>query len=159
MAHIWLGESALSDVSPDSQPSQKIEIWCNRVAAELLVPIKVLREYLPSEKPLDTVQDLARQFKVSTLVILRRIRDTGAISKNIFQEAYNKELDRLRELLKSGGGNFYLTQEVRASRRFVKALVVSTLEGQTLFRDAFQLLGIKKERTFNEFGVRMGIIS
>ncbi len=159
LAHIWLGESALSDVSPDSQPSQKIEIWCNRVAAELLVPIKVLRDYLPSEKPLDAVQDLARQFKVSTLVILRRIRDAGAISKNIFQEAYNKELDRIRELPKYGGGNFYLTQEVRASRRFVKALVVSTLEGQTLFRDAFQLLGIKKERTFNEFGVRMGIIS
>ena len=51
-----------------------------------------------------------------------------------------------------------MTQEARASRRFVKALVVSTLEGQTLYRDAFQLLGIKKKRTFNEFGVRMGVI-
>jgi hypothetical protein len=47
----------------------------------------------------------------------------------------------------ASGGNYYLTQEARASRRFVQALVVSTLEGQTLYRDAFQLLGIKKEKT------------
>ena len=158
LAHIWLGESALSDVSPVTQPSQRIEIWCNKVAAELLVPIKNLRDIIPAEHPLSAVQNLARQFKVSTLVILRRLRDAGAIPQNAFQEAYDQKLKRLRELPSFSGGNFYLTQEVRASRRFVKALVVSTLEGQTLYRDAFQLLGIKKERTFNEFGVRMGVI-
>jgi Zn-dependent peptidase ImmA (M78 family)/transcriptional regulator with XRE-family HTH domain len=158
LAHIWLGESALSDVSPASRPSQRIEIWCNNIAAELLVPIKIQRNILPPTHPLDAVQDLARQFKVSTLVILRRIMDAGAISRNIFQYAYDQELERLRDMPKSSGGNFYLTQEVRASRRFVQALVVSTLEGQTLYRDAFQLLGIKKERTFNEFGMRIGVI-
>lgn len=158
LAHIWLGESALSDVSPASRPSKGIEMWCNRVAAELLVPMKAIKDVLPPANPLDAVQDLARQFKVSTLVILRRILDAGYISWNIFQEAYYQELERLYSLPKSGGGNFYLTQETRASRRFVQALVVSTLEGQTLYRDAFQLLGIKKEKTFIEFGTRMGVI-
>src|SRR3989442_1987729 len=43
LAHIWLGESALSDVGPASSPSHKVERWCNRVAAELLVPLAVLR--------------------------------------------------------------------------------------------------------------------
>jgi len=158
LAHIWLGESAISDVSPASRPSQGIEIWCNNVAAELLVPIKLLKDSLPPTHPLDAVQYLARQFKVSTLVILRRIMDAGAISRNIFQNAYDQELERLYSLPKSSGGNFYLTQEARASRRFVQALVISTLEGQTLYRDAFHLLGIKKERTFNEFGTRIGVI-
>ncbi|NLD35243.1 MAG: ImmA/IrrE family metallo-endopeptidase [Desulfatiglans sp.] len=147
LAHIWLGESALSDTSLTSQPSQKIEIWCNKVAAEFLVPITALKEYLANrEHPLDAVYDLARKFKVSTLVILRRILDAGYITKNIFQDAYDRELNIRINRPKSGGGDFYLTQEVRASRRFVQALVVSTLEGQTLFRDAFQLLGIKKRK-------------
>lgn len=158
LAHIWLGESALSDVSPVSQPSQRIEVWCNKVAAELLVPIKVLKENMPAGDPLDVVHDLARKFKVSTLVILRRILDAGYITRNVFQDAYSRELDILINHAKSSGGNFYLTQEARASRRFVQALVVSTLEGQTLYRDAFQLLGIKKKKTFEEFGTRMGVI-
>lgn len=158
LAHIWIGESALSNADPASRHSQKIEIWCNSIAAEILVPINILRECLPPRNPLDAVQDLARRFKVSTLVILRRIMDAGAISRKIFQNVYAKELDRLRDLSKSSGGNFYLTQEARASRRFVQALVISTLEGQTLFRDAFQLLGIKKKKTFMEFGTRMGVI-
>jgi len=157
IAHLWLGESALSDVSPYSAPSHRVERWCNRVAAELLVPMNAIRQALPRTSPLDALQDLARQFKVSTLVILRRILDTKRISRETFQQAYDEELDRLRELSQSSGGDFYLTQEARASRRFVHALVVSTLEGQTLYRDAFQLLGIKKEKTFIEFGHRMGV--
>lgn len=36
LAHVWLGESALSDVSPESKPTAPIEQWCHAVA-ELLV--------------------------------------------------------------------------------------------------------------------------
>jgi hypothetical protein len=47
---------------------------------------------------------------------------------------------------------FYLTTAVRVSRRFVRALVESTLEGRTLYRDAFRMLDISKTETFNELG-------
>jgi Zn-dependent peptidase ImmA (M78 family)/transcriptional regulator with XRE-family HTH domain len=157
LAHLWLGESALSDLRPDSASPHRVERWCNQAAAELLVPIKDLKMALPRTRPLDAVQDLAGQFKVSTFVILRRLLDAESISPDTFQEVYGQELLRLRSLMKSSGGNFYLTQEARASRRFVRALIISTLEGQTLYRDAFQMLGIKKEQTFREFGLRMGV--
>ena len=42
LAHIWLGESGLSDVEPVGSPSSKVEIWCNRMAAEILVPMAAL---------------------------------------------------------------------------------------------------------------------
>lgn len=130
LAHIWLGESALSDSQASEVPSHRIERWCNEVAAELLVPLDVfVREY-DRDGDLRTEMDrLARRFKVSTLVILRRMRDAG-LNAARFRDAYAAELERLREMPSSSGGNFYLTLGARASKRFARALVVSTLEGR-----------------------------
>ena len=44
------------------------------------------------------------------------------------------------------------------SRRFVQALVVSTLEGQTLYRDAFRMLGVSRTETFNNLGREVGVM-
>src|ERR1700733_4752946 len=83
LAHLWLGQSALSDVSPVSSPTNGVEIWCNRVAAELLVPLAVLKaEYQIGEDLRGALDRLARRFKVSTLVILRRIFDAGGLTQN-----------------------------------------------------------------------------
>ena len=59
---------------------------------------------------------------------------------------------RILAIPRGSGGDFYLTQAARVSKRFARALVESTLEGQTLYRDAFQMLGISKVETFHELG-------
>jgi len=156
LAHLWLGESALSNVGPASAPSQRIEAWCNRVAAEFLVPLSNLRAELAGGDPLTEVQKLARAFKVSTLVILRRLLDARRISRATFDKEYRAEWERLVSRPRSSGGDFYLTHGVRVSRRFARAVVASTLEGQTLYRDAFQMLGIAKEETFREVSRNLG---
>ncbi len=144
LAHVWLGESALSDASPASAPLQRVESWCNRVAAELLVPLAALRAALAPGDALDQVPALARRFKVSTLVILRRLLDAHRLSREAFDGAYDAELARLLAQPRTSGGDFYLTQAARLSRRFARALIMSTLEGQTLYRDAFRMLGIAR---------------
>ncbi len=153
LAHLWLGKSALSNSEVSVIPDNEVERWCNQVAAELLVPLRILRTTFQSNIDLGSeVSRLARQFKVSTLVILRRIFDAGKLSREKFQQAYDKELERLKKIPKGSGGNFYLTQAARASKRFARALVESTLEGRTLYRDAFRMLGISKVETFHEIG-------
>jgi Zn-dependent peptidase ImmA (M78 family) len=159
LAHVWLGRSAVSDVDPRDVGDSEVEGWCNRVAAELLVPMSVLREELrPGAAVEDEISRLARRFKVSTLVVLRRMHDAGVLSRARFREEYADELARIAARVKASGGDFYLTLPVRASRRFVSALVESTLEGRTLYRDAFRMLGISKVETFRDLGRELHVI-
>ena len=159
LAHIWLGQSAVSDAQASLLPENEVERWCNRVAAELLVPIALLRdEYQESAGLKSEVDRLARRFKVSTLVVLRRIYDAGALTGDQFWRAYQEELAGLQAIQRGSGGNFYLTQGARLSKRFARALVASTLEGQTLHRDALRLLGFSKVSTFHELGRSLGVV-
>lgn len=160
LAHIWLGQSAVSDAQALSVPEHDVESWCNRVAAEMLVPLAVLKqEYRPTSALRDELSRLARRFKVSSLVILRRIHDAGGMKREEFWQEYQKELNRLLEISPTTGGNFYLTQAARVSKRFARALVISTLEGQTLHRDAFRMLGFAKLETFQKLGRSLGVIT
>ncbi len=158
LAHIWLGQSAVSDSQPTVVPEQHVELWCNQVAAELLVPIKLMAQEFDGTATLsDEVSRLARRFKVSALVVLRRIYDTGGLSRQQFWDAYKAEIQRLRAIPRGTGGNFYLTQAARLSKRFAAALVASTLEGQTRYNDAFRMLGFAKQATFKELGRSLGV--
>lgn len=158
LAHIWLGQSAVSDAEASMVPAHDVERWCNQVAAELLVPLNVLSEEYDRGADLSTETNrLARRFKVSTLVVLRRMHDAGGLTRQQLWKAYEAELKRLRALPKGSGGDFYLTLGARASKRFARALVVSTLEGQSSFTEAFRLLGFKKMATFRDLGNSLGV--
>ena len=163
LAHLWLGASALSNIGaePWQQGFRPEEVWCNAIAAELLVPLADLRTELRDEEPLAAVPRLARAFKVSTLVILRRLLDANRLDRPSFDSAWEQEREQLRvkALAQSGRGNFYRTTLARVSPRFARALVASTLEGQTLYRDAFWMLGITKTDTFNKLGREVGVIT
>ncbi len=159
LAHIWIGQSALSDAGALNVPDQDTERWCNQVAAELLVPLEVIRSEFNRAEALDQeINRLARRFKVSTLVILRRAYDAGGLNREEYFEAYDAELERLLAIPRGSGGQFYLTQAARVSKRFAHALVTDTLEGQTLYRDAMQMLGVKKVETLHGFARSMGVV-
>ena len=163
LAHIWLGSSALSNLEAMPGPATlREEVWCNAVAAEFLVPMEALRTGLQEGEPLpDALSRLARIFKVSTLVILRRLLDANWLARDAFDLAWQEEVEHLRGLMQdkgSGGGDFYSTTLARVSRRFASALVVSTLEGHTSYSDAFRMLGISRTETLNKIGREVGVI-
>ena len=162
LAHLWLNSSGLSNAGAAPLLGfRREEVWCNAVAAELLVPLTALRPALIAGEAVDTaMKRLSRQFKISTLVILRRLLDANWFDRNAFDREWAREQARLRAIAeqRGGGGNFYRSTISRVSRRFAQALVVNTLEGQTLYRDAFRMLGVKKNESFNQLGREVGVM-
>ena len=160
LAHIWLGESAVSDSEDRIIPNHRTERFCNQIAAEILAPIRVVRDEHRPAAPLPTeLSRLARRFKVSTLVVLRRLHELGALTRQQYWNAYDEELDRLRTLAAGSGGNFYYSTGARVSKRFARAVIAATLEGRSSYTDAFRLLGFRKMATFNELSRRLGLTS
>ncbi|MEL7197495.1 MAG: ImmA/IrrE family metallo-endopeptidase [Pseudomonadota bacterium] len=160
LAHIWLGESALTDSTPEDSPSHELERWCDKVAAEVLVPTADFKEKVrPNEEIEDALARLAREYKVSTLVILRRLYDIESFSQARFWQLYEDQLERLRDMMASGsGGNFYNTQNYRVSRRFARALLESTFNGRTLYGDALRLLSVNNVNTLKETAQRLEVV-
>ena len=160
LAHVWLGTDALSNMQATPATGfRREEVWCNAVAAEFLVPSTELHSELRSSEPTpETVQRLTRAFKVSALVVLRRLLDTGWLERAAFDILWAREIERIRDEVGSRGGNFYNNTFARVSRRFARALVASTMEGRTLYRDAFRMLGVSGTITFDNLGRRVGIV-
>lgn len=160
LAHLWLGASGVSDSETGRVPELQLERWCNQVAAELLMPLQALRATYRSGTPIpQEIQRLAREFKVSTLVALRRLFDAGFISQAALWQHYRDEQERLRALERSGtsGGDFYNSLGARTSKRFARAIVASTLEGLTPFTEAFRMLGVRKTATFYQAARELGV--
>lgn len=160
LAHLWLGQSGVSDVSPDHDTDHDVERWCNRVAAELLVPVGTLKKQLRDlDDPEKDLKRLVRYFKVSSLVVLRRMFDIGVLPRERFWAAYEKELRRLIEIAsrRKRGGDFYKTTPLRVSRRFARAIISATLEGRASYSDTLRLLGFRRMRTFRDLGHAVGI--
>lgn len=154
LVHLWLGLTGVSNLKATYAPARDTERFCNAVAAEILVPEKELRErWAAARRQADPLASLASHFKVSSLVLLRRLQDLQFIDRETFLRRYREEEARFVELAakQSGGGDFYRTQRTRSGERFAKALIESTLEGRTPYRDAMRLLGISKVTTFNQF--------
>lgn len=160
LVHVWAGASGVSNLDRTYAVDRAEERFCNRVAAELLVPETELRRQWPEANgKAEPVAWLLQQFKVSSLVMLRRLNDLALIDRDTFERLYREQEAGFRAAAaaRAPGGDFYRTQRTRSGRRFARALIESALEGRTPYRDALRLLGISKMGTFNEFARQLGL--
>ena len=161
LAHLWLGTGGVDDADLAVQTTNDIERWCNAVAAEFLVPLEVIAAAYDAEASdlIAEVERLARIFKVSTLVILRRILDARLMAWTAYRDAYRSELDRVLALAGTtrSGGNYYNTQPRRVSRPFARAILSSTLSGRTTYHETYQLMGFRNPATLHEMADRLGV--
>jgi Zn-dependent peptidase ImmA (M78 family) len=157
LAHVWLNAEGLSSL-PNLLPGDRdVEVWCNRAAAEMLVPQTALRARWPSVRSLpEPFQALARVFKVSPLVAARRALDLGLIDRDRFLTFYREQMTLHRTRRRDGGGDFYTTQSARVGAYFAENVIRAALEGRLGFKEAYDLTGLRGE-AFRELGSRLGI--
>jgi Zn-dependent peptidase ImmA (M78 family) len=158
LAHLWIGQDGVSNFIAMQPGPDKAEQFCNKVAAEFLVPADVLRGcWQEAAGQPEPYQYLAQRFRVSPLVAARRALDLALISREAFitfYRAYQEDERRNRDLRKPGG-SFWNNQNVRVGERFGRAVVRAAKEGRLLYRDAFQLTGMSGA-TFDKFAKSLG---
>ncbi len=150
LAHIWTGYSAGFDFRRLQPANDPIEILCDKVAAEFLVPEHEFDEVW-SHRP-NNFAYAARHFKVSEIVIARRALDTGKISRTRFFDFYEEYSNRefAKKDNQASGGDFYATTKKRISITFASHVNQAVKSGRLLYRDAYKLTGLKGD-TFENF--------
>jgi Zn-dependent peptidase ImmA (M78 family) len=161
LAHLWLGATALSDLDPRSVRSNDVERWCNQVAAEFLVPMSEFTQRFDQRRELRVqLRSLAELFRVSTQVILGRLREAGVLTWDQYMAELEVERQAVAAFLadRGSGGNYYNTKPVQVSRRFASAVIASAKEGRTPYTRAMRLLDMKKESTFDGLAQHLGVV-
>ena len=149
LAHVWLGKSAGFDNANLLPADDPLELLCDKVAAELLVPeIYFIKKWETSQN----FNYLSRIFKVSPIVIGRRALDLKLITFPQFIQFYNDYMNEIKEKKdrQSSGGDFYATTKKRISLRFAAFVNNAVKENKLLYRDAYKLTNMKGE-TYNKF--------
>jgi len=159
IVHLALGESGLFNFRRFGVGSDKLEVRCNAIAAELLVPRSAFEEQWKKTSG-DRVVKLARYFSVSRAVIARRALDLGYITHVAFDDYY-KELhnewlkQKTKNKEKKGESKiFYPVAEFRRSRCFSEAIIIAADSGRLLLRDAYRLLDLRGN-TFETYAKKL----
>ncbi|MEA2114686.1 MAG: XRE family transcriptional regulator [Thermodesulfobacteriota bacterium] len=153
LVHLWIGQSGVSnpmlDQKKNGDHNQKIETFCNRTAAEILVPeAGFLADWNENLSTQENIDQLSRLYRVSGLVIARRGYDLGRLTYDEFQEFYLDALHydkRVKSKLadSDGGPGSYVMQKIRNGKLFSQAVSTAALEGTLSLRDGGALLGMK----------------
>lgn len=152
LAHVWIGESGISNPTTFSvvlQEDNRINRFCNQVAAELLMPAaNFTSEWQQGKTIEENVTAMTRLYHVSRTAVLIRAYEHEFLSG----EVYRVQLERLRqwesqEPKRGGGGDFWNNFLASNSRALVQAVLASAAEGRVSEREAATLLGVTKRKT------------
>ena len=158
LAHLLTGSDGVLNLNALQPADYDVERFCNRVAAEFLVPAVEFRAAWPDASFEDEpFKELARKFKVSPLVAARRTLDLNFITRDEFFSFYNDYVQKARLNNRStSGGNFYATAPLRLGRPFAKAVIRATREGKLLYRNAYHLTGLHG-KTFDTLAKKLEV--
>jgi Zn-dependent peptidase ImmA (M78 family) len=139
LAHITLRISGLCDLHDANGHAEVIEPFCNRVAAEALVPSADLladpfvRHHHDVEWEDWHVRELAMAYGVSQEVLLRRLLTVGRTSESFYRAKREEYLRAYADNLPEGGGFFpYARRVLRNNGRAFTSLVLQAYEADVI---------------------------
>lgn len=144
LGHVLLGESNLSLVW---QSNRVTEIFCNRFAAEILMPEPILRAD-PTVVSMKgrAVEDgdlrkLSRRFGTSMYAMAVRLCDLQIQNRRIL-DAFKPQFSR--ETVRTGGGGDYYSNQVARLGPLLIQTTLRAVEGDSITpMDAYRILGVK----------------
>lgn len=132
-----------------NRESKTIEVFCNKFAADVLVPKQLLlestsvRQKSGAKWDIKLLQQIAKEFKVSIEVILRRLLDLKLATKEEYEE-YRENLPRQFVPKKTEGGPTYSVKTVsQLGPNFVNTIFSHMYEGRITQFQASEYLNVK----------------
>lgn len=157
LCHLIMRQPGLCDMHPFSRTKSDIEVFCNEVAGEALVPReRLLRLSAVKEHPVDEEWDddelhrIQRVFGGASIeVVLRRLLELGRASKQEYEqrrralrEAY-EEFRRSRNKASKGGPPPHRIQIRDRGRPFVRTAFNAYSEGVINLNELTTLVGVR----------------
>jgi Zn-dependent peptidase ImmA (M78 family) len=153
LSHLLLQVSGITrederQISTALHSDNRTETYCNRFAAEFLVPGDNLQATVTSSVSEELLQRLARVYKVSRAVVLLKLVDLGIASQSLydtFARSWSQNYERAAQADESrgGGGNYYLTQRSYLSDRYTKLAFSKYYQGNITVEQLAGYLGMK----------------
>ncbi len=162
-AHIWLGEDDLyNDRHNRIDGVSDVEVICNAVAGELIVPKSVFSckwdDAAISADIYAVIAELAEYFRCGESVVARKALECQKITQDVYNKVVQAAVDNYNQMIEkreSSGGNYYNTMSSRLDGHFVKALCESINMGRTSYTEAYRLTNTNC-KTFPEVAQHFG---
>ena len=133
MLGVSAGHAGEETISQDA-----VEMYCDKVAAEFLVPAMELRSVWNGD-----IKYVSRRFKVSEIVVARRAHDLGMLPDGDYRAFWLEYSQRPETGKKEGkGGDFYLTSVKRVGRLFAIHVRNAVNSRQLDYMEAYRLTGL-----------------
>lgn len=159
LAHIWIAKSGISNFVENSFETDSgyfpVEIFCNEVAANALMPERVMCDLEPKTFDNHTsVFKAAKRIGVSSLALLIRSGKLGIINRNKYLELKSEAEKGYRKFLiekeenkleksEKGRPDYYLLRINRNSRLFTQTVLDEYRGGRLQPTEASSLLDVK----------------
>lgn len=151
LAHLLLNLNGLSKfdlsyIENLNEREKTTEIFCNAIAAEVLIPSDDFAQQISGQARDAENQDdeyfskLANRYGVSREVILRRFLDRNYVSPAFYERKTRQWAAQKKQ---SDGGNWYASQNQYLSNRFAQEVIGRHYRHQLSIEQASDMLGIK----------------
>ncbi|MCF8999831.1 ImmA/IrrE family metallo-endopeptidase [Acinetobacter nectaris] len=140
LVHIFVGtEEIFNFVDAGDYQFNPTEAFVNKVTAEILVPEESFLSFNSSDSSF-----LAKKFKVSEFVIVRRLLDLNKITHEEYRNRTKDLMNKLEKLLpsESNGGSYQNNTRFRVDNKFFKHVMNAVNHDRISYTDAFNIIGV-----------------
>lgn len=149
LVHLFVGSEEIF-VDAGDYTSGKEEAFVNKVTAELLVPADIFTDAVEKirDSQDDKIQFLAKQFRVSKMVIAIRLLEMKLINQAYFLSIKSKLEEDFKEYQQgkvkslSKGGDYYNNLHFRMDGRFFNYVQQALQQNRISYTDAFRIIGV-----------------